>query len=76
MSKETIKINTFFRDALKSDIESVRNSIALSERQESVFNMFYVRKNDIGFIADSLNVCVSVINEELKRIRKKIIRVL
>lgn len=76
MSEKTRKVNTFFRNALKSDVENVRGNIALSERQEKVFYMFYVRKNDIGFIADSLNVCVSVVNEELRLIRGKILRVI
>lgn len=48
----------------------------MSERQERIFDMFYVKKNDIGFIADSLNVCVSVVNDELRLIRGKILRVI
>lgn len=76
MSRETRKINTFFKTALKADVEKVRCCIVLSERQERVFDMFYLRRNDIGFIADSLNVCVSVVNDELRRIRLKILRVI
>lgn len=76
MSRETRKINTFFKTALKADVENVRGCIVLSERQERVFDMFYLRRNDIGFIADSLNVCVSVVNDELRTIRMKILRVI
>lgn len=76
MSKETKRINTFFRTALKSDVENVKGCLVLSERQDRIFDMFYVRRNDIGFIADSLNVCVSVVNEELRLIRGKILRVI
>lgn len=76
MSKETRKVNAFFRTALKSDVENVKDCLAMSERQERIFDMFYVKKNDIGFIADSLNVCVSVVNDELMLIRGKILRVI
>lgn len=76
MSKDIKRINRFFRTALRDDVDSIRGSIALSERQKRIFDMFYVRKNDIGFIADSLNVCVSVVNDELRLIRGKILRVI
>lgn len=76
MSKDIKRINTFFRTALKDDVDSLRERIILSQRQERIFDMFYVRKNDIGFIADSLNVCVSVVNDELRLIRVKILRVI
>lgn len=76
MSKDIKRINRFFRTALKSDVENVNGCLAMSERQERIFDMFYVRKNDIGFIADSLNVCVSVVNDELRLIRGKILRVI
>lgn len=76
MSKDIKRINTFFRTALKDDVDSLRARIILSQRQERIFDMFYVRKNDIGFIADSLNVCVSVVNDELRLIRGKILRVI
>ena len=70
------KINEFFKFALKSDIDSVRDKIALSERQEQIFDMFYIKKQDIGFIADKLYVSQSVINTELKVIRNKLVKVL
>lgn len=76
MSKDIKRINTFFRTALKDDVDSLRARIILSQRQERIFDMFYVKKNDIGFIADSLNVCVSVVNDELRLIRGKILRVI
>lgn len=70
------RINSFFKTALKSDVETVKDKIVLSERQEKVFDMFYIKKQNIGFIADSLYVSISVINGELKTIREKIERVL
>ena len=74
MSKEILKINSFFKSALKHEVEQVKEKIVLSERQEKIFDMFYIKKVDIGFIADSLYVSVSVINEELKLIRNKLLK--
>lgn len=76
MSQIIRKINNFFNNAISSDIEKINKNIVLSERQEIIFKMKYLQKKDINFIADSLNVCPMVINNELKIIRKKIVRIL
>lgn len=76
MSQTIRKINNFFNNAISSDIEKINKNIILSERQEIIFKMKYLQKKDINFIADSLNVCSMVVNNELKIIRKKIVRIL
>lgn len=76
MSQIIKKINNFFKNAISSDIEKINKNIILSERQEIIFRMKYLQKKDINFIADSLNVCPMVVNNELKIIRKKIVRIL
>lgn len=76
MSKIIKKINDFFRNALKRDIDKINNEIVLSERQRKIFEMFYIKKQNIDFIADSLCVCKMVVNNELKIIRNKIVRIL
>lgn len=76
MSETVRKINEFFRNALRKDVDEIRIESMLSERQLDVFDRFYVRKQDINFIADTLNVCPQVIKNELKSIRKKIIRII
>lgn len=76
MSQIIRKINNFFNNAISSDIEKINKNIILSERQEIIFKMKYLQKKDINFIADSLNVCSMVVNNELKIIRKKIARIL
>ena len=74
---EIIKsINRFFKFAIREDVEKVRNDIILSERQMKIFNMFYIERHDINFIADSLNVCSMVINNELKVIRIKLMKII
>lgn len=69
-------INSFFKQAVKEDVDNVKSKIILSERQEKIFEMFYIKRNDINFIADTLGVCPMVINNELKTIRQKIIKVI
>lgn len=76
MSATVKKINGYFKAAVKSDIELLKNNILLSERQERIFDMFYLKKQDICFIADSLYISPSVVKVELRLIRGKIERVI
>lgn len=76
MSKIIKNINNFFKKAVKKDIDKINNEIVLSERQQKIFEMFYIKKQNIDFIADSLCVCKMVINNELKIIRGKIAKIL
>lgn len=69
-------INNFFRKAIKKDIDKINSQLILSDRQKQIFEMFYIQKQNIDFIADSLCVCKMVINNELKIIREKLARVL
>ena len=76
MSIITKRINRFFKDATKEDVNKLSDKILLSERQEKIFTMFYIKKQNINFIADSLFVSTMTINNELKAIRKKISKVM
>lgn len=76
MSATIKSINKFFKKAVKKDIEKINNEIILSERQQQIFEMFYIKKQNIDFIADTLCVCKMVVNNELKIIRKKLARIL
>ena len=67
------QINLFFKNANKESVNNVLDQIILSDRQKTIFEMFYLRKKDIGFIADNLNVCRVIIDKELNTIRQKII---
>lgn len=70
------RINDFFRKAVKKDVEQITSNIVLSERQKIIFDMFYIKRQNIDFIADSLCVCKMVVNNELKVIRGKIVKIL
>ncbi len=76
MSQSVRQINDFFKTAVKKDLDNVSEELLLSDRQERIFRMFYIRRLDINFIADSLGVCPLVISNELKTIRKKLVKVL
>lgn len=69
---KVIKINNFFRVATKQDVEQVRGKVLLSERQEFVFENYYLKKKDVNFIADSLFVSAETVSKELRQIRDKI----
>ena len=72
----TRKINEFFRKAVKKDVDKIKSEIILSERQQQIFEMFYIKKQSIDFIADTLCVCRMVVNNELKIIREKIAKII
>lgn len=66
------QINEWFKTATRADVNDLLGKIVLTVRQTRVFEMFYLRGQDINFIADTLCISPSVINEELKVIRCKI----
>ena len=76
MSAIIRNINKFFRKAIKKDIDEIKNELILSERQQQIFEMFYIKRQNIDFIADTLCVCKMVVNNELKIIREKLARIL
>lgn len=69
-------INNYFRNSTKKDIENLLSNILLSDRQEKIFNMFYIKKQNVGYIADTLFLSEPAIYLELRLIRKKIIKVI
>lgn len=66
------KINAWFRDANRADVNDLLEKIILSDRQTRIFEMFYLKRQNIGFIADTLGFSERVICEELSLIRDKI----
>ena len=66
------QINAWFRNVTKDDINSLLEKIVLSDRQLEVFEMFYIKRKNIGFIADTICFSQRVISKELEEIRHKI----
>lgn len=65
-------INAYFKIATRADVNELLSKIILSERQQRIFEMFYLKRQNIGFIADTLGFSERVISEELDIIRHKI----
>lgn len=76
MSDLVKRINLYFKYAVKSDIDKIKANVVFSERQKKVFEMFYIQKHDISFIADKLNSSYSVIKSEIQSVREKIYQVI
>ena len=71
-SSKVKAINSFFKTASRADVDSIQEKILLTERQETIFKMYYVQGKDTNYIADFLYVSLSVVCRELKTIRAKI----
>lgn len=74
MSATVRKINDWFKTATRSDVNDLLEKIVLSDRQTRIFEMFYLKRQNIGYIADTLGFSERVICEELGMIREKIER--
>ena len=73
MSATSKAVNEFFRDAVRKDVDGLAYDLLLTKRQERIYEMFYIQKHDINFIADTVGCCPRVVQKELKTIRKKIV---
>lgn len=70
------EINSYFKTATRADVNDLLSKIILSERQTRIFEMFYLKDMNIGFIADTLGCSQSVISNELNEIRCKICQII
>ena len=76
MSETSRAVNRFFATSTKEEVDGVVGNVVFSERQEAIFRMFYLRKNDMGFIADTLNTSTDTVKKELQKIRAKLSRLI
>ncbi len=70
------KINEFFKNANKADVDKILSAVLFTERQQNVFDMYYIKKKDVGFIADTFCCSQVVVYKELQIIRNKIAKLL
>ena len=73
MSENSRRVNNFFKNTNRADLQIITDDIIFSERQEKVMEMFYLKKKGINFIADTLNISSDSIKKDLYGIRQKII---
>lgn len=76
MSELTKKINQFFRLATRKEVQEVKDKIYISEHLEQVFNMYYLQKKSISYIADTTGYGITKINGDLRLLREKINKLL
>ena len=69
-------VNKYFRTAIRADVDRIKNDIILTDRQDTIFNMFYIQRKDRLFIADTLCISPTVVDRELRRIRDKILQII
>ena len=74
MSATVRRINEWFRTATRADVNELLEKIVLTDRQTRIFEMFYLKRQNIGFISDTLFISSRVVSEELDKIREKIER--
>lgn len=72
--KDIKEINKFFAEATRQEVEELLSNIMLDEYQAKVFRMRYGYHKDIGYIADTLKVSRSKLNNDLAKIRIKLRR--
>jgi len=72
MSELSKRVNEFFKLATKSEITKVKDELYFSDHLQKVFQMFYIEKKDIDFIAYTTNYSKGKIEADLRLIRRKL----
>ena len=66
-------VNAFFKTATMSAVKNLRSELLLTDRQNEIFERYYIKGQDVNFIADTLYICPRVVTKELGLIRQKIL---
>ena len=74
MSSEVKQVNAFMKIAIRSEVNEMKDEILLTELQEKIFHLRYEKHKTNDYIADILGYSLPRIDQELKVIRKKIIK--
>ena len=73
MSESVRRVNGFFRNAVKRDIEGLHEQLLLTDRQYMIYSLFYIERKDINYISDCVYISPRAVEKELRLIRKKIV---
>lgn len=74
MSESVRRVNGFFRNAVKRDIEGLHEQLLLTDRQYRIYSLFYIERKDINYISDCVYISPRAVEKELRVIRKKIVK--
>ena len=72
MSELSKRINEFFKSASRSEVRQIKDNIYISEHLNTVFEMFYLQRKDIEFIAFKTGYSRGKIEADLRLLRKKL----
>ena len=76
MSELTKKVNRFFDEATKAEVENLINQMSISEHLKLVLKLKYIEEKDINFIAYQTGYSKAKINSDLAKLRKKMSKVI
>ena len=71
MSELTKRVNKFFDEATKREVENLIDQMSISEHLKTVLKLKYVEEKDINFIAYKTGFSQAKINADLSKLRKK-----
>ncbi len=72
MSELSKRINEFFKYATRNEVKQIKDNIYISEHLNLVFEMFYIQKKDIDYIAYYTGYSRGKIEADLRLLRKKL----
>lgn len=72
MSQLSKRINEFIKYATRQEVKEIKDKIYISEHLEKVFDMFYIQKLDIDYIAYKTGYSRGKIEADLRLLRSKI----
>lgn len=72
MSELSKKVNEFFSSATRSEVKQIKDNIYISEHLNDVFEMFYLQRKTVDYIAYKTGYSKGKIESDLRLIRKKL----
>ena len=72
MSELSKRVNEFFNYATRNEVKQIKDNIYISEHLNNVFEMFYIQKKTVDFIAFKTGYSKGKIESDLRLIRKKL----
>lgn len=72
MSELSRRVNEFFRSATRKEVKQVKDELYISEHLNEVFEMFYLQRKDIEYIAYTTGYSRGKIEADLRLLRRKL----
>lgn len=72
MSELSRRVNEFFRSATRNEVKQIKDELYISEHLNEVFEMFYLQRKDIEYIAYTTGYSRGKIEADLRLLRRKL----